>query len=259
VDAVRIGRVVRALRHRRGWRQVDLGRVAGVSQSFVSRFERGLWTTLSWSGMVAVATSLGVRLEPVASWRGGDLDRLLDARHAALVSWFAAFLERLGWIVAVEATYNRYGERGSIDLLAFHPATGFLLVIEVKTMIADVQTLLRSVDVKLRLSGSVAAQRGWKARTVVGCLLVAADRTSRRRVEAHAPLFALFGLRGYAARRWLRSPTVPVPPGLLLFRTVPLMRPGTGSHAGRQRVRRRSVPGSVTEPLGVALERPNPI
>ena len=41
VDDQRIGRVVRALRRRLGWRQADLAEKAGCSQATVSETERG--------------------------------------------------------------------------------------------------------------------------------------------------------------------------------------------------------------------------
>jgi transcriptional regulator with XRE-family HTH domain len=41
VDDLRIGRIGRALRHRLGWRQRDLGRRVGLSQGEISLFERG--------------------------------------------------------------------------------------------------------------------------------------------------------------------------------------------------------------------------
>ena len=41
MDSIRLGRGIRALRHRRGWRQEDLAAAAGVSQSEVSRIELG--------------------------------------------------------------------------------------------------------------------------------------------------------------------------------------------------------------------------
>jgi transcriptional regulator with XRE-family HTH domain len=256
VDAIRIGRVVRALRHRRGWRQSDLARRAGVSQASVSRLERGGWDGLSWATIRKIASAAGVTLDVRAQWRGGELDRLLDADHAALASWFVGWLESLGWLAAVEVTYSRYGERGSIDVLAFHPASAALLVVEIKTLIVDAQGLLRPIDVKLRLARHVASGLGWRPRLVVGCLVVAGERTNRRRVEAHAPLFARFSLRHHAARRWLRSPVLPAPSGLLLFRTVTAMHRRNAGHAGRQRVRRRSGPASVDE-RAAAAPRPS--
>ena len=59
-----------------------------------------------------------------------------------------------------------YGERGVIDILAWHQKTGSLLVIELKTAVADVNELLGTMDRKQRLAAQVAHERGWNARTV---------------------------------------------------------------------------------------------
>jgi transcriptional regulator with XRE-family HTH domain len=256
VDAIRIGRLVRTMRHRRGWCQSDLARAARCSQASISRFERGDWSGLRWTTICAIAAATGVTLELRARWRGAELDRMLDADHAALASWFVTRLQSLGWLTAVEVTYSRFGERGSIDLLAFHAVTGTLLMVEVKTVIADAQGLLRPIDAKLRLARYVASGLGWTPRSVVGCLLVSAVRTNRRRIEAHAPLFARFSLRHAAARAWLRSPTLPGPTGLLLFRTVPRIQPGNARRAGRQRVRRGAGSASVVDPAAAASSAP---
>src|SRR6478736_4017218 len=72
-------------------------------------------------------------------WRGGDLDRLLDAGHARLCDDLARLLTNRGWEVAPEVSYSEYGERGSIDVLGFHPESGLLLVTEVKTEVASVE------------------------------------------------------------------------------------------------------------------------
>jgi hypothetical protein len=56
-------------------------------------------------------------------------------------------------------SYSVYGERGSIDLLAWHPAIRTLLVIEVKTEVSSVEAMLRKHDEKVRLAPRVAAER----------------------------------------------------------------------------------------------------
>ena len=133
VDDRKLGSVLRALRRRRRWRQLDVAARAGVTQSTVSRVERG------HSGSLAVATlrrlfaAVDTRIDLVPLWRGGGLDRLLDEDHATLVGRVAAVLERAGWSMVLEATYSRYGERGSIDILAGHVRSGCVAVIEIKT------------------------------------------------------------------------------------------------------------------------------
>ena len=107
--------------------------------------------------------------------------------------------------VIPEATFNVYGERGSIDILAFHPATGALLVIEVKSAVPDVQATLAGIDRKARLATKIAAERGWRVRSVSRWLMVPDTTTTRRRVEQHRskPAFdAVMPGRTVAMRQW---------------------------------------------------------
>jgi hypothetical protein len=192
------------------------------------------------STLERVLEVLGTRLVLSVDWRGGELDRLLDADHAALAERWAA--RRPGWIARAEVTYSRFGERGSIDELALHSPTACVLVTELKTGIYDAQRAVAKLDQKVRLAGEVARGIGWDVRRVVGCLVVADTRTNRRRVTEHAALFGRFNIRGRAATAWLRDPSMPIG-GVLMF--VPLSNvPGmNGRRAGRQRVRH---PGTST-------------
>src|SRR3954471_23298073 len=129
MDDIRVGRVVRALRRRKRWRQVDLAAAATCSQTLISLVERGHVDTLSLRALRRILGALDVRSDLALSWRGAALDRMLDEDHAGLVLVTAARLRRLGWFVELEVTYSEFGERGSIDVFAFHPSTGALLVI----------------------------------------------------------------------------------------------------------------------------------
>ena len=62
-----------------------------------------------------------------------------------------------GWLFAPEVSFSVYGERGVIDLLAFHPASGCLLVIELKTAIIDVNDLVGTMDRRCRLAAGIRA------------------------------------------------------------------------------------------------------
>lgn len=243
-----IGRVVRALRHRLGWRRIDVARRAGMSQRQVSRLEAGLLEGLTLRSMRAIGRAVGLDLAMIGRWRGGELDRLLDADHAALQASMHELLRRVGWLVAVEVTFSEHGERGSIDLLAFHPPTGILLVIEIKTMIADIQGLLRPLDAKVRLAGGIARRLCWEARLIVPCLVIAEGTTNRRRLAEHAPLFARFSLRGGHARRWLAAPHTAGARPMILLRSHPASPGRSGRRAGRQRVRLRHASASVNAP-----------
>ncbi|HEU0245397.1 MAG TPA: helix-turn-helix transcriptional regulator, partial [Candidatus Limnocylindrales bacterium] len=120
MDWVQLGQGLRALRRQRGWTQADTARKAGVSQSAVSRAERGHAGHLTGRTLGAIAEALGARHHVRLSWQGEGLDRLLDAAHAGLVDQVVTILRANGWAVIPEATFSRYGERGSIDVLAWH-------------------------------------------------------------------------------------------------------------------------------------------
>ncbi len=102
-----------------------------------------------------------------------------------------------------EVSFNRYGERGSIDILAWHPATRIALVIEVKSEITAVEETLRRHDVKARLAPAIVYERLGERPVAVGSLLVAPDTsTTRRRIAEHGETFArAYPLRGRAVGR----------------------------------------------------------
>lgn len=135
-------------------------------------------------------------------------------------------------------TYNIYGDRGSIDDLAYHPDTRTLLVTEIKSGLYDVQETLARLDQKERLGRDVARRFGWEVDRVVACLVLAEGRTNRRRVEMHPALFGRFDCRGRKASAWLRAPKRSVG-GLLVFEKLSDSRGVHGRRAGRQRVRHR--------------------
>lgn len=154
-------------------------------------------------------------------WRGAVLDRLLDEGHAALGSACADLLRSLGWEVLAEVTFSVYGERGSIDLLAWHAASRTLLVIEIKTEIASAEEMLRRHDVKVRLGPRIVRERLGVAPSVVARLLVVADSSANRAkvVRLESLLASPYPMRGAALRSWLANPAGPMG-GLLFLNTA---------------------------------------
>lgn len=213
-----VPRSIRAIRHRKGWRQADLANNSGTSREMISRLERGGLHGVTLGSLEKVAEALGATLALVLRWEGAELDRLADAAHARLQEHVAGALERLGWLVRIETSFNRYGDRGRVDVLAHHPVARTLLVIEVKSAIGDLQETLGRLDVKVRLGKSIAADAGWvDVRAVVPALVIGDSRASRRIVARHATLFARFTLRGRRALAWIRRPASTAPTGLLWF------------------------------------------
>jgi transcriptional regulator with XRE-family HTH domain len=251
MDDLRLGTVIRLVRQRRGWRQQDLSEKSGVSQSAVSRMERGHLGSASIDSVRAVAAALEIRVDLVPRWRAGDLDRLLNSRHSGLhesvARMFRAKLPE--WILAPEVSFAIYSERGVIDILAWHPGRRALLVIELKTDLVDMNELVGTFDRKRRLARQIALGRGWDPVTVSAWLIVSSSRTNRRRAEVHeAMLRAALPDDARAIRQWLRDPSRQ-PVAAVSFwtdtrgetgrpRLTPIRRVRTRSEAGAERGRR---------------------
>lgn len=237
MDVIRFGGDVRLLRRRKGWTQNRLALEARVSRWVVVAIENGRGDRVIPVRLLAVVVALGGRLSVRVLFQGEGLDRLRDRKHAALVEWLVRLLREQGWLVATEVSFNIFGERGSIDLLALHPATGALLVVEVKSVVPDVGGMLMTLDRKVRHARRIAEdQLGWKVASVSRLLLLPEHRTARRRVSEHSATFATtFPARNVAVRRWLRAP-VGVLSGLLFSPDVQHVDAGRGSgQPGRAR------------------------
>lgn len=261
MDDFRIGRIGRALRHRLGLRQRDLGDRVQLSQGEISLFERGRIDGMPIRTLRRILGALDAELVLVVRWRGGDLDRLLDAAHARLSDDLVMLLASDGWEVAPEVSYSIYGERGSIDILAWHPGSACLLVVEVKTEFATLEGTFRKHDEKVRLARRVAKERfGWDAVATARLLVVPEHRTIRRQVEDKAALFGrVYPARNVAVRRWLRQPEGTMS-GILFLPYTNTTR-GLRGRATRKRVRSsrsRSGPRgpSQGEPLDPAGHEP---
>ena len=237
-DPLRLGRSIRAIRIRLGLRQSDVAAAARVSRSFVSSVERGQARGASIGKLAAVCVALGADLDVWIRWRGEGLDRLLDEGHATLVDQVVAKLRGGGWDVALEVTFNEFGERGSIDVLAWHPDSRSLLVVEVKSVVPDAQGTLAPLDRKTRLAPKIARDRGSDPVSVSRLLVIREGPTNRRRVARFGELFkAALPHRNAEVRRWIARPDGPL--AGLLFLSYD-KRDGTRrTTAGRTRVRTR--------------------
>jgi transcriptional regulator with XRE-family HTH domain len=238
VDDRRVGAILRMLRRRLGLRQVDVAARAGASQQTVSLIERMQLDRLSLRTIRAVFRAVGAEFSGEVRWRGSEIDRLMDEAHATLVGRFVVVLQALGWLTVVEATFSRYGERGSIDILAWHPNFGALLVVEVKSSLASIEELLRRLDAKVRLAPRIAAELFGARPGAMGRLVVLPDvRTERRNVARHSSVLdAVLPMRGWRVTRWLRAPSDSLAGVLFLSDTS--RGGGSPTTGGRHRVRR---------------------
>lgn len=212
MDEARIGSVVRALRIRRRLTQAELATQAEVARVSVSRLERGLGADLRLRTIRRICAALEIRLELDARWRGGDLERHLTARHSAMAEELTGWLlRRPDWTVRPEVSFSIWGERGVVDLIAWHAARRTMLLIELKTEIVDVGDLMATADRRRRLAPRIASELGWRPIAIGYWVAVAESTTNARRVRDHrAVLRTAFPSDWRAIRAWLREPVGPM-------------------------------------------------
>jgi hypothetical protein len=173
----------------------------------ISRVERGHVAELTVQTLRAIFLALDARLGLSPTWRGAELERLLDQDHASTVAMVARRLEEFGWTVALEVTYSEYGERGSIDALGLEPSRRAAIAVEVKTDIASVEAMGRKLDEKARLTPRIVRERfGWTP-VVVGRVIALPDTQRLRRIVERQPVIGrMFPASSREVRAWLRNP-----------------------------------------------------
>ena len=208
---------MRSGRLSRRWTQEQLAARARVSRSMIAVVEAGS-ASASFDTLDRIARALDgeliidLRLPTVI----GRADQN-DAAHARCVAAARRSLERRGYVCAVEREIVDGRLRGWIDLLAFDPASGRLLVVEVKTELRDLGGLQRQVGWYQRAAPTVAGALGWTVHaTIVVVVFLATDANDSALVANRDTLAAAFPLRGRAVR------------DLLVERAVPTRRPGWG-------------------------------
>jgi transcriptional regulator with XRE-family HTH domain len=212
VTGRRVAQLAGLLRRRLHWTQAQVAAKAGVGRWKVIKLEAGELACLRFGDVESCLDALGARLVVSASYRGAEADRLLDEVHARLVAAIVGVLRKLGWETRVEVSFSEFGERGSIDVLAWYPAMRVLLVIEVKSELGSIEGTLRPLDVKVRLALKVARERfGWEARLVSRMIVLPENSAARRAVGRNAPaLDAMLPARSRQLRACLRQPSGPI-------------------------------------------------
>ena len=243
MDGRRVGRVLRAVRVQKRWRQSDVAVAAHVSQSTVSRAERGLLDRVSFRQLDQIASVLDVSIFLDAKWNSEIVDRLIDRAHASIVETVVRELRALGWEVIVEFGFNHYGDRGSVDVLAWHSVTRSLLIVEVKSILTDLQSTFTSLATKVRVVPMLARRDlGWDVRSVSRLVVLPGTTANRATVVRHQATFDVaLPDRMPAVRSWLRRPNASLA-GLWFLSSMPT-GPATNVvrvRTGRSRQQRRS-------------------
>jgi transcriptional regulator with XRE-family HTH domain len=238
--------------------QTQVAKAARVSRSMVSLIEQGRLEETSLLVIRRVGSALGMSLPFDPRWRGVELAKLLDERHAALLAVVVKRLTALGWQCVPEHTFNEWGERGSVDVLAWHATRRAALCVEIKTRIADLQGLLSTEDRKRRLASTLAWKLGW-APLIVGSVVVLPEETwARNALTRFRPVFdAKFPLRTVEVRDWLKEPSRDVGGIWFLVYDVPGDPKRRFGGSMRVRLRKPAPTGAVPRSGQPAIDRPD--
>lgn len=201
-----VARSVKDGRRAIGWSQQELGRRSRVSRQMVGRVERA---TVSPSFEVAARLfgTLGIEAELVVRVPFlMDRQRQRDPAHARCAAYVQRRLEKAGWPVRREVEVVHGRSHGWIDLLAFEPRSGTLLVIEIKTQLDDLGQVERSLGWYEREAWAAARRLGWRPHRITSWLLLLATAAADSRVvENRDALSAAFPGRAPGMIGWLRG------------------------------------------------------
>ena len=209
MDDIQVGSVFRTVRLRQGLSQAEVAASAGLSRSTVSLLEHGHLRGASVGAVRDVAAALEISLPFAPRWRGPELAKLLDEAHSRVVGATLTAIKARGWHGRPELTFSRWGERGSIDIFAWREDVRAVIDLECKSVVADTQDTIATMDRKRRLTPDIAAEvLGWKPRAIASVLVLPETTCSRNRVRHNAAVLdAALPARTLEIRRWMEEPT----------------------------------------------------
>jgi transcriptional regulator with XRE-family HTH domain len=208
-----------------GWSQRRLARAAGVSQSLVSRFERGAAEAVTVESVGRLFDALGIRAElrtelPIL---GGER-RQVDIVHAWACGYVGRRLAGLGWDVRHEVEVGTGRFRGWIDVLAYRSADHSLLINECKTNVLDAGAIQRTTSWYEREAWAAARPFGWRPVRAVVALLLLDSAEVEARLRLNRPVLAAsFPGRAAQLTPRIEQPGAP-PPGRSLALIDPAWR-----------------------------------
>ena len=170
--------------------QQQLAGAVGVSRGHIAKIERGR-ANPSLELIERIAHALELEIELVARAPviiGGGRQR--DFVHARCSAYGDGRLRGAGWQTAREVEIVHGRSHGWIDLLAFDPRTGTLIIIEFKTRLDDLGLIERQLGWYERSAFDVARQFGWHPRRVIVWLLVLASEEVEGVLRANRDLIA---------------------------------------------------------------------
>lgn len=219
--ASRLGVGLREARQAAALRQADVSSAAGVSQSWVSRMERGAGHTASIETWAAVAAASGAQLVCFLEELPGAT-RPRDYQHLKRQQLVASVAAKGGWRATAERPVDPSWHRArSIDVLLERRTHHEIAVVEVVDWFDDVGAAWRGLDAKVATvtRGRASVELAGGPRTsCAGLLVIRGTRRNRLLVREFYVLFRThFPARSRAWLEALQEPKRPMPaqPGFL--------------------------------------------
>jgi len=151
--------------------QAELAAAVGVSRSLIAGIETGR-VNATLDIVMRIGDALHLDLQIV-----GARPLVIDPRpsgvlHGRCSAYVGRRLARQGWSTRreVEMVHGRW--HGWIDILAFHPGSSTLIIIEIKTQLDDLGAIERQLSWYERGARDVAAAIGWRPTKVLTWLLL---------------------------------------------------------------------------------------
>jgi transcriptional regulator with XRE-family HTH domain len=151
--------------------QGELAEAAGVSRSLIAGIETAR-VNPTLDIVMRVGDALGLDLQLV-----GQQPNVIDPRRSSFVhgrcsAYTGRRLGGHGWSIRREVEVIHGRSHGWIDILAFHPGSGTLVIVEIKTRLDDLGTIERQLGWYERAAREVAVRAGWRPVIVVSWLLL---------------------------------------------------------------------------------------
>jgi transcriptional regulator with XRE-family HTH domain len=204
--AGRLGIGAKGARLSAALRQTDVSRQAGISQSFLSRIERGHGQQASLETWASVAAATGHQLAAfIERVPGTTLPR--DYEHLKRQQLVITTARSGGWTATVEQAIDADWERPrSIDVVLTRGSRGEVAVVEIWNLVDDVGAAFRGLDAK------VARIRRERGATTSALMVIRGTRRNRTLVREFRSLFrAQFPASSASWLAALIAPDKPMP------------------------------------------------
>jgi transcriptional regulator with XRE-family HTH domain len=212
----RLGADVRTARRRHRLTQARLGARVGLSQSAISRAERGLGGGLTLDAWQRIAIAVGITLR--VNLQRDPLAETVDAGHLGIQELVLRLGRRSGAAGLVELPTKPAEPWRSIDVALVDDAHRRLTVVECWNTIGDVGGAARTSTRKLAEAEDIATARWGERSHATGLVWVVRATARNRALVARYPEVFASRFPG-SSTRWVRALTdgeePPAEPGLV--------------------------------------------